>query len=382
MSSPDGTDLLRQLVQDARADRPDVDWDRLERSLLRSVDEDSAKAPERPPMHSAVWLWVAPTAALLAAAGIFWMSRPTSRPQHTVPAAPQAQAAHEILDGSKLMVPAAVEAFTEPVTVEHAGRATWTLAPRTLAHLDKANEIIEIALDRGTLDAHVVKSPKPESFVVIADHTRIAVHGTAFRVVRSDHDVTVDVSEGVVSVGPLGAPAVQRLGAASHGVFSLEGRPVGAGAESHGVSSPEGTPAVAGAGAMGEAAPKPGTESPAQARTERVAEPAPVPGASTHAATSSRSAQTGASTASAAAQAVGAVRSCFASQTAPAGDLKITAVTTLSLRVLPDGKVMQALLEPPLAPPVQSCIDGALGQIRFPASASGLSIEKTISLER
>ncbi|MEI9949618.1 MAG: FecR domain-containing protein [Pseudomonadota bacterium] len=68
-------------------------------------------------------------------------------------------------------------------------------------------------------------NPKPETFAVEVGGTRVAVHGTAFRVERVAERVQVEVSEGTVAVeasGTHSSPAFL-LRRNSRGTFALDG---------------------------------------------------------------------------------------------------------------------------------------------------------------
>jgi hypothetical protein len=58
-----------------------------------------------------------------------------------------------------------------------------------------------VALERGAVEADVNPVAEGEAFAVDVGRTRVAVHGTHLRVARSGDRVTIDLSEGVVSVG-------------------------------------------------------------------------------------------------------------------------------------------------------------------------------------
>src|SRR5204862_6781864 len=87
------------------------------------------------------------------------------------------------------------------------GHVTWTLDSNSKAHIEQIGPLVAVSLDQGALTASVVRSPRPESFAVRVEHTRVAVRGTAFRVVRLENSVRVEVSEGTVGVGPLAGPS-------------------------------------------------------------------------------------------------------------------------------------------------------------------------------
>src|SRR5581483_1630809 len=144
-----------------------------------------------------------------AAVGVVNRERPAPAPAVAEAAQPPQAKTHGAgpRNGNALAVGDVVESGTDAVVVDHDGQATWTLSPDSSAHVEELGSVIRVALDRGVLSAKVAKSPRPESFVVRVEGTRIAVHGTAFRVSRLDHAVTVEVTEGVVGVGPLHGPS-------------------------------------------------------------------------------------------------------------------------------------------------------------------------------
>lgn len=362
------SDALDRLVEEARAEGvPDADWEAVERSLMRRVaSEPRAVAPEAPSRPTWVWLG----AALAGVAAGLWLF--SLREEH---AADREQAREKApatagIDGKRLSVGSVVEARTDPVTVEHAGHATWILDPGSRAHLESAGDVITVALERGSLFAHVVKVPRAESFVVLAARTRVAVHGTKFRVTRAGSEVRVQVDEGVLGIGPVGGSGFE-LPAPGSAVLTLDG------VRTDGTKGP---PEVA----SGQA-PPPSPE------TARAPGP-PRAGTAEHreARTAGDGAARGTSTATRAAadpgpsaeRAMAVVKACFRSHTVAQGDLSISATTTMSLHVLPDGTVVEARFEPPLAPSVQQCAEGELSRIRFPESGKGLSLRRSIELDR
>jgi hypothetical protein len=77
-----------------------------------------------------------------------------------------------------------------------------------------------------------------------------------------------------------------------------------------------------------------------------------------------------------------AVRHCLAAHTVASGDLRVSVRTRMSLRVRANGHVGEALFDPPLAPPVQSCVDAEVGAIAFAPSQGGFAIDRVIELDR
>ena len=180
---------LEKLVDDVRRTSvTDVDWDRVESSLLAHVAraaENEGGAPARAPSMASRWMLVA--AALLGAT-----TAVVAAYRHDTlggslaekSTAGSALSASTDLDGDTLAIGATVVASADAVVVTHRGHASWTLEPNSAAHVEAVGDVVAIALDRGALSAHVVKSPRPESFVVRVERTRVAVHGTRFRVER------------------------------------------------------------------------------------------------------------------------------------------------------------------------------------------------------
>jgi hypothetical protein len=231
------------------------------------------------------------------------------------------------------------------VRVEHAGRVTWTLDPGSAAHIEATGEVVGVALDRGALTAHVTKSPRPESFVVRVERTRVAVHGTAFRVVRVDGGVRVEVSEGVVAVGPVGGEGF-KLEAPASATLTLEGQRAG--------------------GAVAKAPRAP------QALRERSKEVEPVPAVP----------EIGAAPVAPVERVVETVQRCLAVHTVSRGDLRVTVGTSMSLKVTPEGRVGDLLFAPPLAPAVRRCVDGEVSSMQFAKSADGVALEQRLELGR
>ena len=89
------------------------------------------------------------------------------------------------MNGDQLALGTRLTAGDRALVVEHHGRASWTLEPHATARVSDAGEFLTITLESGALSATVVPNPKPETFAVEVGGTRVAVHGTAFRVERT-----------------------------------------------------------------------------------------------------------------------------------------------------------------------------------------------------
>jgi ferric-dicitrate binding protein FerR (iron transport regulator) len=341
---------LRQLVRDARQDpTPELEWDAIEASLLaRRARAERMPAPRR-------LSWLAPAAlaalaALGAAAGL--LLKPALPPSTE---APQEAA---VASTSTAPLGNLVTAESQPIVVTHLDHVTWTLAPDGVARVESVGDVIALGLERGTLSARVTKSKRPESFVVRVEKTRIAVHGTAFRVERLEKAVHVEVEEGVVAVGPVGGTAFE-VRAPGSVVVSFDGvradarRAVGAAAPAQGgLSAGSATEAIAA---------NPAENEPETATPPVEAAPSEPPGVE---------------------RVIQAVRHCLSENTVARGDLRVTVRTRMSLRVEATGKVGEVLFAPPLAPPVQHCVDAKVGSIGFFASKDGFALDRAIELER
>jgi ferric-dicitrate binding protein FerR (iron transport regulator) len=383
LKKDDGELALERLVAEARREPPpDVDWDAMEARLMPRLGEPPRfAAPRRSPRSPLIFALAAAALAGVAAAAVAVVNRDLPPPAPIVavapPAAEQAARAGNARNGDALAVGDVVHADREPVAVDHDGRATWTLEPDSEAHVEELGGVIRVALDRGILSARVVKSPRPESFVVRVEGTRVAVHGTAFRVVRLDHAVRVEVTEGVVGVGPLRGPSFDVVAPAST-TTTFDGVRTDLRHAARSTTSKPNERLHAGAPAEEVAAAEPEPEAPAQA------EATDVPDESGKGASPEVSARAPRESSSAPSidGVVDAVRRCFREQTVESGDLHVTVSTQMSLRIQGTGRVGEAVFTPPLAPRVRQCVDDAVGLMKFPASTNGFAVDKTLELSR
>jgi hypothetical protein len=373
---------LDRLVAEARREQtPEIDWDAMEASLLPRLGQPARFAPvARSRTRRPVMLALAAaalTGIAAAAVGIVNHQRPETPPAVTAalqaPQTPSHVASAK--NGNALAVGDVVLADTVPVVVEHAGQATWTLEPDSAAHLEELGGVIRVALDRGVLSAKVQKSPRPESFVIRVEGTRVAVHGTAFRVVRLGHGVRVEVTEGVVGVGPLHGPSFDVAAPASatttfegvradprHAARSIATRPSERARELAEAPAPE------------EAATEP--EAPAEPEAAELGADNATggPGFAARAPRESSSLPSPDGV-------VDAVRRCFREQTVANGDLHVTVSTQMSLRIQASGRVGEAVFTPPLAPTVRRCVDDSVGAMKFASSTSGFAVDRVLVLE-
>jgi hypothetical protein len=364
---------LQKLADAARRDEvPDLDWGAVESKLLARISSGERPLVTLPRRRS--WVVPAALAAFVSLAAGALLLRPTT--PHGLGGSRNAAnstltpAGHgEILDGDGLSSGAVVTSGDQAVVVRHVDHVTWTLAPSSLAHVEAVGDVVALSLDKGTLSATVTKSKRPESFVVRVEKSRIAVHGTAFRIDRLEKSVRVDVTEGVVAIGPVGGKSFE-LPAPGSVVVSFDGL------RSTEVA-PSSTPAARSAGAAAAVPSRPneaGAPLEADATTKNAPEsngravaghaaPAPSEGPGVE-------------------RVIQAVRRCLSENTVAGGDLRVSVRTRLSLRVQATGHVGEVLFDPPLAPAVQACVGARVGSIGFVASHDGFALERVIELER
>lgn len=350
---------LRRLVRDARAEKvPELDWSGVEERLVRAVSRSAP--PER-----VRWRYTAAWGALAVAATVMLWLVARRADVAVRPAPPAIIEATEPLreNGERLALGTRVAAREREISVDHARRATWTLAPESSAVLAERGDRISVRLERGSLLAEVVPNPKLETFVVEAAGARVAVHGTVFRVSLENGRVIVQVREGTVAVGPQGSVPTFFLKAPAHGDFapdgrsgSIDGRPLGASEERR--------------------------AEPLKLAPRRDSAPAPL-----------RSAEPAASAElpvepsindieAGIAPIVDAASSCFREHTTSAEGVQITVRTALSLKVAASGAVSDVDFQPPLSPDVEECAAARIAQVTFAPSHRGANVTRMLELKR
>ena len=86
-------------------------------------------------------------------------------------------------------------------TVDRPGKLTFVAERTSRATVTHVRGGLVLALEAGAVEAQVVPVATGEAFAVDVGPARVAVHGTHLRVSRAGERVTVDLNEGVVSVG-------------------------------------------------------------------------------------------------------------------------------------------------------------------------------------
>jgi hypothetical protein len=361
---------------------PELDWDRIEARLAREP---------QPEPRSALSLWLGrmrlPAAGLVAAGGIA-AALLVPRPQPLTPApAPAlvAKISNKPLDGERMSAGTHLTAGDRPVVVDHAGRASWTLEPHASASVAVTGEFLTVKLTSGAVSAKVVPSPKPETFAIEVEGTRVAVHGTAFRVERVGDRVLVEVSEGTVAVEPSGTrsePAFL-LRRDSRGSFALDGR---TGSVEGNASAVVREPAARShrAVAVPEAAIEARAPQAGHAAAPSVAAnkangkaraASPVAPSSLPLQPSISDIEAGVSSA------IVLLNRCFQEKTRSTGN-GVSANTGLTLAVGAEGNVESVTFTPPLAPAVEECAVTGLRSLAFTPSREGVTFTRILELAR
>jgi len=347
---------LDELVDETKAETTPqlVEWDAVETALMRRV-QGGPISFVRERATSGRWVALLAAAAVVAGA-LLWVHgthvKAPVAPQETAKMTEPAELPHW-LDGDAIGAGTVVVSDDREVVVEHHDRATWTLAPRSNALVESTGDVITVALNEGSVSAHVVKSPRPESFVVRVEKTRIAVHGTRFRVDRVGTKVQVELAEGVIAVGPVGGPEIE-LFAPSSATLSLDGLRLDAPPTS----------------------PRPATK-PSEGSSALAAKEAPKAGAALGETVSPEEKAKD----DAERTMTDGIRACLAQSAVSRGDLRVSVETRMAVRVLANGHVEQASFAPPLSPAVRRCADAVLAPVVFPPSDDGFVIEQGLQLD-
>ncbi len=373
---PEEGALDRLILELREQSSPELDWDRVEQRLLREP---------KPEAQRVSWLsrLRLPAAGLLAAAAVLTVvvaRRPAALPV-PAPAHSTAKLSTDPLNGDQLALGAHVTAGARPLVVEHHGRARWTLEPHASASVVNAGEFLTLRLESGAVSATVVPNPKPETFAIEVEGTRVAVHGTAFRVERAGDRVLVAVSEGTVAVEPSGvhsAPAFL-LRRDSRGNFGLDGHSGSVEGNASAVMNESGVRShrqVARASSPGAARPTHDSEpvasaaplAPSHAAVAATAQTLPVQ-------PSISDIETGVSSA------LVLMNRCFHDKTASSGNA-VSANTGLTLTVTGEGAVASVTFAPPLAPAVEDCAVNGLRSLTFAHSVEGVTFTRVFELAR
>ena len=288
-----------------------------------------------------------------------------------------------------------VEAEGTRAILERPRKVTWLLEAEDKAvgraRVKSAGESLVLGLEEGSIEAQVTPVPNGEAFAVDvaagSSVVRVAVHGTHLRVARVGSHVTVDLTEGVVSIGVpprsgstygtlVTAPAHVELDVADldhslridHGTSAV--RAAITLAPSHESAITAQNNAVA--RAEGPQPPAPGAASPVAPAT--VARPASLPRPLNDPSRTEAPAKIDPTRPVLPPRAAiaAAVRECAAQRSRPE-NVRVTVTSSLTLHVATGGDVETAQFDPPLLPEIQSCAATAIYKAKL-AESAGTSV--------
>ena len=368
-----GFRALERLTAELKSEKgPDLDWARLETRLFERIGEQRAAVPRARGRTGAAIASLAAAVVLLLFGS--WYFRAPHRP--AVSPHPVAVASGHA-DGERLALGDWVESGELSHSVEHPGRARWTLAPHSRARLMGTGDYLTVQLVTGSLLVEVEPRELPESFAVEVQQTRIAARGTIFSVELVGAQVRVAVRRGTVVVGPAlsrGHTTGFVLTAPTAGTFSLDGAKSGQIDGSEPVRTAE-PPRTSPRSSTGRATPGvPSVAAPSEsARGSESVGPGP----------SASATPVGRATFEATAEKiVAAVNGCFAAHTPPRGDMLVSVTYDLTIKFGPNGAVSELAFEPPLVPAVERCSRDASARLRAPASDRGGVVRRSVTLHR
>lgn len=403
---------LAELTREAAdAPMPELDWDRMESRILAATEIEPASPTasrsaikERvrrvPTFASTPWsIAVAAAAAAMLIYGTTAMRAPsTSRDVHAQLTSPEPP----IAGFTSLSVGEVVETGTSGVVYDRPGPVRLTLAPNSRASV-VANDYregprggISVALERGSIHAAVTQKSDGEIFAVEVEKTRIAAHGTAFRVTREADRVVVDITEGAVAIGPIGhrhATHGWLLSAPARAAFSLDGArqatwleaapPVAIAAAEEPASEPPSPVAVSSstrAKRVATASP-PRSEPPVVSKNDNTTSGAPVHGSTWGEGANVDGSDPIEQEAAATAAILRKLAACYEKQVS-ADSVRFSVESSLSLTLAPNGAIREGVFTPPLSPTLMNCADKAVGEAHFPGGDSVREVRIPVRLGR
>jgi len=362
---PDPSDeILRRVAREARSDAvPELDWDEIETRLMRRV-----RANEDVRVRSSAWHpFALPALALAGAAALgalIWFG-PAPRP-HSAAGPERAPSSESGTDGERLAPGSVVSAAEEPLTIEHRGRARWTLAPRSRAKLVERSERLIVRLEAGAIEANVVPNGRRDAFAIEVGQAKVTVQGTVFRVELRGDRFRVAVKEGSVGVAPRGSTVAPTfvLEAGSRGDFSLDGRTGHIDKAEAPSIAPRAQRARTSAAGSREERTSDARETAAPAASELPVEP------------SISEIESGVM------ELVNVTGSCFTQHTTLGDGVEVTVRTAVTLQIGPEGVVTEIEFSPPLSPAVEACAESGIRQLTFARSSEGAKVTRLLELKR
>lgn len=204
---------LDDLIRDTKKDSPGVDWKSVDEKLFARIEQEprplaNAEAPEQ----GARVVWIGSAITLAAAAAALVLVHPASSGVDSHAQAPQSAglvAAGDVeghVPGAQLARGDRIDVVDQVAYFEAPGAVRWSAPHGSLLHVEHAASPLVLSLDKGAAEAQVTPVPNGEAFAIdvtasSGEVVRVAVHGTHLRVARDGDKITVDLTEGVVSIG-------------------------------------------------------------------------------------------------------------------------------------------------------------------------------------
>jgi hypothetical protein len=392
VDSPAGTEpgdtwcgLLGELASDARAlPVPDLDWKKVDSALFARVEGEAAHVSALAAYRGrpSPWVLLGCVAGIAAAGAVMLRPSGISPVQLGLPGGVVESSAGDLvflsgagdvlIDGAKASMKAGMRAHAGEsiktrdtrVAFESSGRVSWLLEDESKVDVERAEgegSPLVLALERGAVEAQVTPVTSGEAFAVDVAGVRIAVHGTHLRVARDGDRVTIDLTEGVVSIGArpkMGATYGALVTAPAHAEFQ-------AGSFQASLIVDHDAAAVRKSVNL-----RPMTEEGATSRVASSSPPAlrsedqdPEPSAPARTAGSPRPAVV-ARNPNAEEVIQSAVRACASAATLHSSDLRIIQNSTLTIVVQDDGFAHNANFDPPM-PDLQDCAARSIWATRF-----------------
>jgi ferric-dicitrate binding protein FerR (iron transport regulator) len=379
------SDRFDKLLEEARAelgaDAADrVDWEAVDAKLFARIEEErrAERARFAPLRRRGLTL---ATVGFAAAAAILALLAGRTREPFEAPEIAAVESAgslvaiegndpvlidgNPVAGGAALKLGDVLETGGARASIERPGKVALALEPGTKTVVTHVQGALILALERGAIEAQVVPVAAGEAFAVDVEGARVAVHGTHLRVAREGHQVVVDLTEGVVTVGdaPRAGSLLGTLVNAPAHIEFLATDPAGSLQVTHdpaAVRAPAETqsPAIASRSVT--------SQRPASSAAHATAPPGEArPETRSPAATFSKPVAASISPEPSPEEAISnAVRACMAERPR-ADNVTVVVSTTLHLDLADDGTVRFARFDPPVAPDVNSCSAQAIYRERF-----------------
>lgn len=392
--------LSRELLRETAiaTEAPPVDWESVDAKLFARIKVD-AEEKRRRGAH-VMWLPVAGGLAAAAAItllvgrghdapGLDGFESPTAEIEPAAGAIVAREGDGELLidgrvvatgtTGTTVGAHAVVETRGGArVLVERKGQVAFWVEPASRIVVTRSRGALVIALDRGALEAKVTPvSNTAQAFAVDVGASRVAVHGTHFRVARDGSRAVVDLTEGVVSIGAaaafrgVGATYGELVTAPAHAEFAIENA-VATLTIDHSPSAVRAAVAFAIPAPVAVAPTAPVALAPTAPTTSPTpTAPAPIIASAPklELAPSAQPPAIATPDPHAESTIARAVRACLAARP-PAPGVKLIVSTVIDLQVNDEGTVQLAHFNPPLAPEAQACATAAIYRVRFTRSAT------------